>query len=112
MGYSTSKHEIESKEWTAALNAKLSTNPFRPGSHGTLAVDIVCSAGSGTVKLQHQVGETWTDLKSTAVAVGVSSIKVNKEDAADLTLLPIREKCRLLVTGTLTIDKVFVTGYQ
>ena len=91
---------------------------FRISSHGHLAIDIVASGVAGTItaKVQHKIGEVWTDLKSVSVTTGTSSIRVLAEDAADLALLPLRTSGRVLLTsdgsGAGTIEKVVATQYS
>jgi|TARA_R110000868_G_scaffold411428_1_gene703890 hypothetical protein len=75
-----------------------------------LVVSGVTQVGTITPKLQTANGNDWVDVKSGAAitAAGIQYIRWNIEVAGDQAVLPLLNKCRVVVTTTNAGDIVTV----
>jgi hypothetical protein len=75
-----------------------------------LVVSGVTQVGTITPKLQTANGSDWVDVKSGAAitAAGIQYIRWNIEVAGDQAVLPLLNKCRIVVTTTNAGDIVTV----
>jgi hypothetical protein len=75
-----------------------------------LVVSGVTQVGTITPKLQTANGSDWVDVKSGAAitAAGIQYIRWNIEVAGDQAVLPLLNKCRVVVTTTNAGDIVTV----
>jgi hypothetical protein len=79
-----------------------------------LKVSAVTQAGTITPKLQSANGDDWVDIKAGAVitASGTQYIRWNIEVAADQAVLPLLNKCRLVLTTTNASDSVTIDSCE
>lgn len=79
-----------------------------------LKVSGVTQVGTITPKLQTANGNDWVDVKSGAAitAAGIQYIRWNIEVAGDQAVLPLLNKCRLVVTTTNAGDIVTIDSCE
>lgn len=73
-----------------------------------LRIDAVASSVSGACNMVLETAYTkdgpWFAAKSVALVNGSNELKITKHDAGDVTYLPLRSQCRIVITGAGSCD--------
>ena len=93
--------------------------PVTAGGSRNMVVALKASAVTGTVAftLQTAVSDSWVTVKAGSIAAaGWAYIRVNVQDTADLPVLPLLSKVRVIATTdggeALEVDKVYFLQEQ
>lgn len=102
-GYSPIERALQNTVPASQTNAPVSFPfPVTAGGGRMLSVALVATAVTGTVDINLQTamyGEEWITVKSTTIAApGTAYINLLDTRAADQSVLPLYDKCRVTVT--------------